>query len=782
MKRSLAALLAAVGLVAGCGGAASSPSSEASASAPAGPTASTASTASSPSPSSSGIDCAGGKQATITFWHTYNTDGPETKQLNDVVIPAFERYCPNITVKAVVQPYPGLHDQLVTAVAGGGVPDVMRMDIVWTPEFAKLGALSEVDGLSGFDQIKSSVFPGPLATNAYQGKYYGVPLDTNTQVLIYNPKIIAQPPTTLDDLKAAAIAAKGKDVWGLGLGGDGSWNLLPWIWTLGGQVTNPDYTKATGYLDSPQTVAALQWLIDLKSAGGAGPSITGGKPDSWGGFSGGNYGMVVDGPWFFPAVGAAMGAKAATLPTGPGGSISVVGGENLVIFKSSPNQEADWAFSRFLLSDEAQEDMAAVGQMPVTSSASSSAAMTSVDYYAPYHRAAQDGPAASGRAGLDPGGCNPVRRVRRRAARQGDCQPGTPGRGGEDRPAPRPVADHDVRHSPGRAELLPARPGQYFPVLMQTVSAEPGAQDDAALSRRARARRMRELRTALPFMLPGLALVAVFVVYPLLRGLQMSLFHWNLMAPGQSQWVGLDNFVRALTKDPTFWTAVRNTVIYALLTIPAQMAFGLGAAVLLNAAICGRALFRALYYLPVVTSWLVVSYVFAYLFSDGPGPINSLLVDTLHVLPAPIDWIHDSFVTAQVPINLLGIWKGIGWNMVIFLAALQSIPAEILEAASVDGAGVWQRFRRITLPLLRPAILFVSVMLLIGAFNVFISVYLLTGGGPQGSTEVWLSYMWNQAFSHLDFGYGTAIGLLMGIAVIAIGFMQRRYLRGSVEY
>ncbi len=317
---------------------------------------------------------------------------------------------------------------------------------------------------------------------------------------------------------------------------------------------------------------------------------------------------------------------------------------------------------------------------------------------------------------------------------------------------------------------------------MRIISIGPSSPAVAALGRRDRARHVRELRAALPFMLPGFVLVLVFVVYPLLRGLQMSLYHWNLMVPAQSQFVGLDNFVRALTQDPGFWTAARNTVLYVVITVPAQMALGLGAALLLNAAIRGRAFFRALYYLPVVTSWLVVSYVFAYLFSDGPGPINNLLVNTLHILPAPIDWVHDSLASAEVPINLLGIWKGIGWNMVIFLAALQSIPGELVEAASVDGAGAWQRFRRITLPLLRPAVLFVSVMLLIGAFNVFISVYLLTGGGPEGSTEVWLSYMWNQAFSYLDFGYGTAIGLLMGVAVIAIGFLQRRLLRGSVEY
>ena len=295
-------------------------------------------------------------------------------------------------------------------------------------------------------------------------------------------------------------------------------------------------------------------------------------------------------------------------------------------------------------------------------------------------------------------------------------------------------------------------------------------------------RSLRQLRVALPFMLPGFVLVVLFVIYPLIRGLQMSLFDWNLAAPSQSKFVGANNFVRALTKDPIFWTAARNTALYALITVPFQMVFGLGAALLLNAAIRGRAFFRALYYLPVVTSWLVVSYVFAYLFTDGLGPVNYLLVNILHVVPQPIDWLHDTWGTAEVPINVLGIWKGIGWNMVIFLAALQSIPADLLEAAATDGAGWRQRFRYVTLPLLRPTVLFVSILLVIGAFNVFLSVTLLTGGGPQGSTEVLLSYMYTQAFKFLDFGYGTAVGLLMGVGVVALSFLQRRMMRGSVEY
>lgn len=297
---------------------------------------------------------------------------------------------------------------------------------------------------------------------------------------------------------------------------------------------------------------------------------------------------------------------------------------------------------------------------------------------------------------------------------------------------------------------------------------------------RVRRVRRRQTLTALPFVLPGLVLVLVFVVWPLIKGIQMSLFDWNLVLPERSEFVGLGNFARAFTQDPTFWVSARNTVLYAVVTVPLQIGLGLATAVLLNNKLRGRTFFRVLYYLPVVTSWLVVSIVFAFLFSDGAGPVNYLLVNVLGVVGEPISWLHETW-TAQVPIMLLGTWKGVGWNMVIFLAALQSIPAELSEAGMLDGANAWQRFRRITLPLLKPTFQFVSVVLIIGAFNVFLSVYVLTGGGPERSTEVLLSYMYNQAFTVLDFGYGTTIGLILGATVMVFGFFQRRITQGAID-
>lgn len=330
--------------------------------------------------------CASDTPIEITFWHTYSTDSAENTQLTETVIPEFEKECPGVTVDSVVMPYDGLHDQLIAAVSGGGLPDVMRMDIIWTPEFADLGVLAPVDDLDGFSDIAATVLPGPLSTNELDGQHYGLPLDTNTQVFVYNDTLIDTPPTTFDELTDLATTLKGQGVYGLALGGNGPWNVLPWFWSAGGTVTDDAYTTATGYLDSKDSIAALQWLVDFQNAGLLGPSSTGGSPDSWGGLTAGQYAALSDGPWLVAALNGDMDGvlQASPLPEGPGGSISVVGGENLVMFASSEKQAASWAFEKFLLGDFAQSAMAEVGQIPVTQAGLSSDAITSVPYLAAY--------------------------------------------------------------------------------------------------------------------------------------------------------------------------------------------------------------------------------------------------------------------------------------------------------------------------------------------------------------------------------------------------------------
>lgn len=288
-------------------------------------------------------------------------------------------------------------------------------------------------------------------------------------------------------------------------------------------------------------------------------------------------------------------------------------------------------------------------------------------------------------------------------------------------------------------------------------------------------RRQRQALTAYVFLLPGLLLFVTFLLFPLAKAFQMSFYEWSIAPNRPSTFIGAGNYLRAW-EDPVAWRALRNTVLYAAVTVPAQMLLAMIVALLLNSIRRGRILFRTLYYLPVITSWVIVSLLFKYLFQSPYGLINHWLVNVLHVVSAPIPWLQQGG-TAQVPILGLGIWKGIGWSMVIFLAALQTIPPELYEAAAIDGAGAWQRFWRITLPLMRPTVVFTLVMLVIGGFNVFISVALITGGGPIQKTEVLLTYMYRQAFDFLDFGYGAALSYLLAGLILLLSFLQLRFLR-----
>lgn len=291
--------------------------------------------------------------------------------------------------------------------------------------------------------------------------------------------------------------------------------------------------------------------------------------------------------------------------------------------------------------------------------------------------------------------------------------------------------------------------------------------------------RKQHILSAYTFVFPGLLLYLLFVIYPILKALQMSFFKWSIVPGTPSRFVGLANYGRAL-QDPVVKLALRNTIAYTLVTVPGQMILALLVALLLNNVRRGKIFFRTLYYLPVITSWVIVSLLFKYIFQSPKGVLNHLLVNVLQIVQEPIPWLRNAS-TAVIPIWCLGIWKGIGWAMVIFLAALQTIPQELYEVAAIDGAGAWRRFISITLPLMRPTLVFTMVMLMIGGLNVFISVYLITNGGPLQRTEVILSYMYHQSFDFLDFGYGAALSFMLAVIIIMASFLQIRFLRRPEE-
>lgn len=291
---------------------------------------------------------------------------------------------------------------------------------------------------------------------------------------------------------------------------------------------------------------------------------------------------------------------------------------------------------------------------------------------------------------------------------------------------------------------------------------------------------MRRLRVAALFLAPGLLVYGAFLIGPMIYSARISFYDWNIVNSALSEPVGLDNYTRALS-DPIFRRAVLNTLVYTAVTVPGQIVLGLTVAILLNQAIRGRSFFRILYYLPVVTPWVIVTLLFEYMFVGQGGLANWLLRDVLHVINANVLWLADPILTF-VPLVLLGIWKGVGWTAIIALAGLQSIPQDLLDAAATDGASPTQRFRHITLPLLRPVLTFLVVVLVIGGLNAYISNLLITdGGNPLDLTHFVLTLMYEATFTRLDFGYGAAISYLLAVFVFMVSVVQIRLLRKRVE-
>jgi len=267
-------------------------------------------------------------------------------------------------------------------------------------------------------------------------------------------------------------------------------------------------------------------------------------------------------------------------------------------------------------------------------------------------------------------------------------------------------------------------------------------------------------------LIPGLLFVATFTFYPIVKMLVMSFFNWRIGYQQVSDFVGLANYKDVLS-DQIARRALMNTVAYAVVTVPLQMIFGLFVAVLINGIKKFSISFRLAYYLPVITSWVVVALLFRYIFNNQ-GLLNYFLTDILKVVNEPVGWLSTRWSAIFVAM-LLGIWKGIGWNMVIFLAALQSVPKEYYEAASLDGLNNRQQFFYITLPSIRGTILFALVMLSIGAFNTYTPIAVLTGGNPAHQTEVVLTWMYFQTFNAMGkMGYSAALSIIIAAVIMLV--------------
>jgi len=284
---------------------------------------------------------------------------------------------------------------------------------------------------------------------------------------------------------------------------------------------------------------------------------------------------------------------------------------------------------------------------------------------------------------------------------------------------------------------------------------------------------MNRQRVAWLFLTPALLVLGAFFLLPVLGALVLSLTDYDLYAladPHNVRFIGLHNYW-ALLHRSVFWAALGHTVYFVAVGVPLSMAVSLGAAVLLNSPLArARAFFRTALFAPVVTTVVAVAIIWRYLFNTKYGVVNALLGEFgLH----PVDWLGDPH-WAMPTIILFAVWKNFGYNMIIFMAGLQAIPAELYEAARMDGASPWRQFRHITLPLLQPTLLMVAILTVSGYFQLFAEPYVITEGGPLQSTVSVLYLMYDEGFTWWNLGSASAVAFVLFVAMFGVTALMLR--------
>jgi multiple sugar transport system permease protein len=292
---------------------------------------------------------------------------------------------------------------------------------------------------------------------------------------------------------------------------------------------------------------------------------------------------------------------------------------------------------------------------------------------------------------------------------------------------------------------------------------------------RATLRRARHEWTAYAFITPAFVVFSVFTAFALFFLLYMTFHEWSIIQP-QKPFVGLDNY-RDLVHDERFRRSVINTFYYTGAQVPLTMAVGLGIALLLNLPLRGRGVMRTMFFLPNITPLVVVAIVWKWLYNGDFGLFNFYLLK-LHLIDQPLLFLADKNL-AMPSVVLMQVWNGVGFAMVVYLAGLQAIPEELYEAAKVDGAGPFQRLRRITLPMLRPSTIFLLVIEIIFAFQIFTQIFVMTSGGPVDRTTTVVYYVYESAFKFFEMGYASTIAFALFLMLFVFTLAQIRIQRRS---
>ncbi len=712
----------------------------------------------------------------------------------------FEQENPGVTVVTQAIPWDAAHEKLLTVVVGGLPPDVSQMGTTWMAEFATLKAFEPLDEYIGKSKEiqKEKFFSGSWDTGVVKGKVFGIPWYVDTRLLFYRKDLFAKAgithePKTWAELKAACKALQkdengdGKiDRFGIALP-VGDWGVfLPFVWQNGGDEFHPA---------SPKYKEALEFYASFFKENLA-PSGRAADIDLFQAFKTGFYSMFISGPWMveliekeLPELEGKWGV--AAMPKKQRGT-SFVGGCNLVIFKDSKKKELAWKFLEFMSRTDNQiEWHKMLKSLPAVKDAwkdSSLADHAMLKVFGQQMEDVQSPPIVPEWEQI----ASQINTVMESVILSPH---------GEAEHIDELLADHEKKindsvksHESGgiRVDMflytaLTMLCGILFLYFFITnkiwMTDRTGERRKAERATQSLAF-FNELKKSVPgflFVLPAVIILSLFLFIPILASFMISLTDWNIYGladVSHINFIGFKNYSKVF-HDPIFWKSLWNTLFFTAAGVPFTIMLSLLCAVVLNEKfVRWKTFFRTAYFLPVVSTIVAVAVVWRWIYNPEYGILNYLLKSV--GLPE-FNWLSDPR-TALASLILMAAWKNFGYNMIIFLAGLQSIPEALYESARIDGANVWQLFIHVTLPGLRPTMIFVMVMSTIGYLQFFAEPYVMTNkGGPLNSTMSIVLYMYNQGFKFFQLGYASALAYVLFGIIFLFTFLQIRLRKAGFE-
>ncbi|MGB2819632.1 MAG: extracellular solute-binding protein [Phycisphaerae bacterium] len=766
----------------------------------------------------------------LVYWNLF-TAGTRHEVATELVRRFNERNA-EYYVEQVDIPYQQIHDKMLRATAGRVPPDVAVFDRFRVASYAARNAFMPLDELAKGEVQAKDFFKAPWEECFYDGRMYAVPYDTDVRILYYNRGLFREaarelreagldpnhPPRTWKELEGYSRAITKRRPGSSRLervgyvpieGNVGS--LYLYGWQKGGRFLSAD--GRTAMLNHPKNVEALTWVRDFVGKYGLEDLLTlrsGFGQDAQSPFVTGKIAMIV---WDVGAVdtikryGKNLDWATAPCPYPDDGVPATwSGGFSLVLPRGTPNVEGAWAFCKHILSDESQRHMAGYSDKLPARRESADESLYEKYLRMRQQKEAQDSAGEGPEQKAAREARDRVERARMRAfwrlaideMKYSRYRPVTPA-GSIIATEMQAAVDHVVHGKLAPQKALDAAnhevqklldrfhekqaalgPPVNWPVLASCLGGAVllllGVRGWFSYRRiKALSIHRRQALAGYLFAAPAILGLAMFTLGPIVLSAVYSLTRYEILTP--ATWAGLRNYRELFTEDRYFLKAMWNTFYFAAVSVPVNVTLALGLAMLLNRRIGGRALYRTCFYLPTVMPMVAGSLLWMWLFNGEYGLVNVVL-DYLHLPPVP--WLTNEYCSKPALI-VMGMW-GVGGGMIIFLAALQGVPRTLYEAADIDGAGSWRKFRNITLPMISPAMFFMVVMGLIGALQVFTQAYLVTQGGPVNSTLFYVLYLYREAFENLHMGYASAMAWVLFVAILAITGVQFVLARRWVYY